>query len=223
MNSATDRRIREALTVKSDASVFDASLAAWKRDESTPWGRLRRSIALRNLTKHIGAIPNLFDTGSHDVVLHNVLSYVENAGAALAAATYSLKPSGILSLMQVNRYSEAVNTAVRDRDLDAAMSRLDTKTSTARQFANVPVRRYASIGVTHRHGRLEPLQLREEAGGMLDLVVDDVPGDAEDAVVCGHLCGGVHTASSGREYDILPTTSPTAPRRQLVQSPPRFE
>ena len=156
MNSATDRRIREALTVKSDASVFDASLAAWKRDESTPWGRLRRSIALRNLTKHIGAIPNLFDTGSHDVVLHNVLSYVENAGAALAAATYSLKPSGILSLMQVNRYSEAVNTAVRDRDLDAAMSRLDTKTSTARQFANVPVRRYASIGVTHRHGRLLP-------------------------------------------------------------------
>ena len=188
-----------------DPSIFDSNLAAWKRDESTPWGRLRRSIALRNLTRHlpssaadildvgggngrdsiplakmghrvtvvdyssqmladarvmarqeqipgdlltlaeadIGTIPDLFDAASHDVVmLHNVLSYVENA-AVLDAATHSLKPSGILSLMQVNRYSEAMNAAVRDRDLDAAMSRLDAKTSTARQFGNVPVRRYS--------------------------------------------------------------------------------
>ena len=77
------------------------------------------------------------------MLLHNVLSYVEDAAVALEAATYSLKPSGILSLMQVNRYSEALNAAVRDGDLDAALSRLDTKTSTARQFGNVPVRRYA--------------------------------------------------------------------------------
>lgn len=172
-----------------DPSVFDSNLADWKRDEETPWGRLRRSIALRNLTRHLpppgadildvgggnardsiplakighrvtvvdwssrmladaretarqeeiprgsltlkkaalGAIPDLFDAASHDVVLlHNVLSYVEDAAVALEAATYSLKPSGILSLMQVNRYSEALNAAVRDGDLDAALSRLDT-------------------------------------------------------------------------------------------------
>ena len=189
-----------------DCSVFDSNLAAWKRDEGTPWGRLRRSIALRNLARHLpppgadildvgggngrdsiplakmghrvtvvdyssqmladarvmarqqqipgdrlalleadlAAIPDLLDAGSHDVVLlHNVLSYAEDAGAAVKAATYSLKPSGIVSLMQVNRYSEAVNAAVRDRDLDAALSRLDAKTATARQFGNVPVRRYA--------------------------------------------------------------------------------
>ncbi len=189
-----------------DPSIFDSNLAAWKRDEGTPWGRLRRSIALRNLTRHLpppgvdildvgggnardsiplakmghritvvdwsarmladaretarqeeiprdsltlkeadlGAIPDLFDAESHDVVLlHNVLSYVEDAGAAVEAATCSLKPSGILSLIQVNRYSEALNAAVRDGDLDAALSRLDTKTSTARQFGNFPVRRHA--------------------------------------------------------------------------------
>lgn len=192
--------------MKSEASVFDANLAAWKREQNTPWGKLRRSICLRNLARHspdrsldildagggnghdsiplarkghrvtivdfssqmladaramarrqevpgglltlveadVGAIPNRFDAGSHDLVLlHNVLSYVEDAGAALAAATHSLRPSGIVSLMQVNRYSEALNAAIRDSDLDAAMHRLDAKTTTARQFANVPVRRYA--------------------------------------------------------------------------------
>ena len=189
-----------------DPFIFDSNLAAWKRDEGTPWDRLRRSIALRNLTRHlpppgvdildvgggnardsiplakmghrvtlvdhssqmladaramarqeqvsgdlltlvqadVGAIPDLFDVASHDVVLlHNVLSYVEDAGAAVEAATHSLKPSGILSLMQVNRYSEAAYAAVRDCDLDAALSRLDGETSTARQFGDVPVRRYA--------------------------------------------------------------------------------
>ena len=189
-----------------EPSIFDSNLAAWKRNESTPWGRLRRSIALHNLARHLpppgadildvgggnardsiplakmghrvtvvdyssqmladanvtatqeeipgdllklveadaGTIPDLFEAASHDVVLlHNVLSYVEDAGSALEAATHSLKPSGILSLIQVNRYSEAVNAALRDRDLDAAMSRLDAKRSTARQFANVPVRRFA--------------------------------------------------------------------------------
>ena len=93
----------------------------------------------------IAAIPNLFQPGSHDVVLlHNVLSYVEDADAILDAATRSLRPSGILSLMQVNRYSEAMYSAVRDMDLDSAFALLDAKKSAARMFDNAPVRRYAA-------------------------------------------------------------------------------
>ena len=189
-----------------DSSVFDSNLAAWKRDEDTPWGSLRRSIALRNLTSNlpertldildagggngrdsiplaksghrvtlvdyspemledatakvreeaidqslfrlhkaeVADIPDLFPSDSHDaVLLHNVLSYVEDASATLDAATHSLRPSGILSLMQVNRYSEALYSAVRDKDLDTAFARLDAERSTARIFNNVPVSRYA--------------------------------------------------------------------------------
>ncbi len=92
----------------------------------------------------VAAIPNLFQPGSHDVVLlHNVLSYVEDADATLDAATQSLRPSGILSLMQVNRYSEAMYSAVRGMDLDTAFALLDAKMSVAKIFDNVPVRRYA--------------------------------------------------------------------------------
>lgn len=92
----------------------------------------------------VAAIPDLFPPGSHDVVLlHNVLSFVEDPDAILDAATRSLRPSGILSLIQVNRYSDAMYSAVLDMDLDTALTQLDAKKSTAKMFGNVPVRRYA--------------------------------------------------------------------------------
>ena len=133
-----------------DLEAFNANLDAWKKDEGTPWGRLRRSLAFRNLKTHLPAgklqildagggngrdsiplakcghriilldyssemlqdartkareegveeslftlheaevadIPSLFSVSSHDcVLLHNVLSYVEDPATTLKGPT----------------------------------------------------------------------------------------------------------------------------------------
>ena len=92
----------------------------------------------------VGAIPQLFEGASQDVILlHNVLTYVDDPKEALECATYPLRPGGMLSLMQINRYSEAMGAAVRQLNLDDAYEKLDDKTGNAKPFGNVPVKRYA--------------------------------------------------------------------------------
>ena len=62
----------------------------------------------------------------HDVVLcHNVLPYVDEPRATLAAALTHLRPGGVLSVMAVNRHSAPLVAAIRHLDPEAALAALD--------------------------------------------------------------------------------------------------
>lgn len=169
------------------AGVFEDGLAAFKAEQSAPWGRLRYGIAAANLRRHlppgnlhildagggngpasvplavqghqitlldyssemlaearrdaeasgvterftfvqadVAAIPSLFPEASFDLVLcYNVIQYVDDPTAVLAAVYRALKPGGLLSLMCVNRHSEPYRQTYRNIDPAAACASLD--------------------------------------------------------------------------------------------------
>ncbi|MFE7673028.1 class I SAM-dependent methyltransferase [Streptomyces albidoflavus] len=81
------------------------------------------------------ALPADLARPAFDVVLcHNLLQYVDDARAALAAALAPLRPGGLFSVMAVNRHAVPLLTAVREGDLAAALTALDADRTRARTF-----------------------------------------------------------------------------------------
>lgn len=82
-------------------------------------------------------------TGSRfDLVLfHNVIQYVDDGAAALAALARLLRPGGLLSLLTPNPVSEVLRAALIDRQPDAALAALDASVMHTTVF-DVDVRRY---------------------------------------------------------------------------------
>ena len=74
--------------------------------------------------------PELFAADSFDVVLcHNLLQYVEDRRAMLAAVLAPLRPDGLLSVLAPNADSDALRTAIRGLDPRRALRELDSDTS----------------------------------------------------------------------------------------------
>lgn len=67
-------------------------------------------------------LPNLFDSGSFDVILcHNTLEYVEEPEVVLRGAARVLRDSSaILSLLVRNQAGEVLKAAIKDGDLSSA-------------------------------------------------------------------------------------------------------
>ncbi len=107
----------------------------------------QESGVAQQITFHQGdlaSIPGRFSPAEFDVVLcHNVLQYVENLEAALEAMCHVLRPEGLLSIISINRFSEAYRRALQQLDLSGAYEALDTHTIQGVLF-DVPMRVYAA-------------------------------------------------------------------------------
>ncbi|MAS36358.1 MAG: SAM-dependent methyltransferase [Anaerolineaceae bacterium] len=78
-----------------------------------------------------------------DVVLcHNVLQYLDDAQAGMHAICGPLKPDGIVSVININRYSDLLQAALLRHDLSEALANLDTHESFTPLF-DTPLRHYA--------------------------------------------------------------------------------
>lgn len=74
--------------------------------------------------------PELFGTDDFDVVLcHNLLQYVTDRPAMLAAITAPLRENGLLSVLAPNAESDPLRTAVRGLDPRKALRELDSDLS----------------------------------------------------------------------------------------------
>lgn len=77
----------------------------------------------------VTALPELFAPESFDLVLcHNVLQYVDDVPALLAALAVPLRAGGLLSLISTNRYSSPYRAAFLFGDLERAVAQLDRRT-----------------------------------------------------------------------------------------------
>jgi S-adenosylmethionine-dependent methyltransferase len=80
-------------------------------------------------------VVGLFPPSHFDfVVCHNVLQYIEDVTALLTGLAVVLKPSGLLSLISINRYSMAYHAAFLRDDLTEAFTHLDARTMQAHTF-----------------------------------------------------------------------------------------
>jgi len=92
----------------------------------------------------LAAIPALFPEAQFDAVLcHNVIQYVDDIEAAFKTVCHALRPGGILSVICVNRYSEAYRQAFQQLKMGAAYASLDARTIMTTIFG-VPARVYAA-------------------------------------------------------------------------------
>lgn len=82
-------------------------------------------------------------TKKFDVILcHNVLSYVDDEKKSLKIILSLLKRNGILSIMQINRYSEVIYPLVFEKNIDKTISNIDIIHTKANTF-NVPIKRFS--------------------------------------------------------------------------------
>jgi S-adenosylmethionine-dependent methyltransferase len=78
------------------------------------------------------ALPELFPQPCFDLVLcHNVLQYVDDMPALLAALAAPLRPGGWLSIVSINRYSAPYMATFWRGDPAEAYNKLDTRSETA--------------------------------------------------------------------------------------------
>jgi S-adenosylmethionine-dependent methyltransferase len=81
------------------------------------------------------ALPQLFPQPCFDVVLcHNVLQYVDEVPALLAALAAPLRPGGWLSIVSTNRYAAPYMATFWRGDPAEAYAQLDTRSATAVLF-----------------------------------------------------------------------------------------
>ncbi|WP_433419828.1 class I SAM-dependent methyltransferase [Microtetraspora malaysiensis] len=81
------------------------------------------------------ALPSGIAAAEFDVVLcHNLLQYVADVGATLAAALEPLRPGGHFSIMAVNRHSEPLTVAARQSDPGPAYEALDADRTRSHTF-----------------------------------------------------------------------------------------
>lgn len=77
----------------------------------------------------LSQLPTLFAPESFDLLLcHNVLSYVDDVPTRLAEFATFLKPGGVASIVNVNRYSRTLATAFFRNDLTTALAEIDQRT-----------------------------------------------------------------------------------------------
>jgi S-adenosylmethionine-dependent methyltransferase len=90
------------------------------------------------------SIPQLFPQPLFDLVLcHNVLQYVPDTQIALQAVCHAVKPGGLLSVIAINRYSQAYRLALHDLDMQTAYSALDEKVAVSQVF-DAPMQMYSA-------------------------------------------------------------------------------
>lgn len=78
------------------------------------------------LMTHLATLPTRLADDRFDLVLlHNVIQYVDDGAAALAALAALLRPNGLLSLLTPNPVSEVLRAALVDRQPDQALTALD--------------------------------------------------------------------------------------------------
>ena len=77
----------------------------------------------------LSQLPTLFAPNSFDLLMcHNVLSYVDEISVRLNEMANLLKPGGIASIVNVNRYSRTLASAFLRSDLDRALTEIDQRT-----------------------------------------------------------------------------------------------
>lgn len=99
-------------------------------------GDAQQQIEAKNLQERVRLhhadllqLPNLFAPASFDLLLcHNVLSYVDDVPARLGEMAALLKPGGVASFVNVNRYSRAYSTAFLRNDLEGALTEIGQRT-----------------------------------------------------------------------------------------------
>ncbi|GLZ38406.1 methyltransferase [Actinokineospora sp. NBRC 105648] len=75
----------------------------------------------------VSEMPREIVEGQFDVVLcHNLVQYVDDTVATLAAVLAPLRAGGIFSVMAINQHSAPLALAVRELDLGAALAALGT-------------------------------------------------------------------------------------------------
>ena len=77
----------------------------------------------------VAAVPELVAPAScAAIICHNVLEFVPDPSTALHALAGALQPGGIISILTLNRWSEALRAAVTDRDPAAVLAALKQRT-----------------------------------------------------------------------------------------------
>jgi S-adenosylmethionine-dependent methyltransferase len=80
-------------------------------------------------------IPTLFPKAEFDVVLcHNVIEFMDDAGSALRSICQPLRHEGLLSVLSVNRYSEAYCEVLLRQNPETALGKLDAQTAKSGVF-----------------------------------------------------------------------------------------
>jgi S-adenosylmethionine-dependent methyltransferase len=75
-------------------------------------------------------IPHLFPQSVFDAVIcHNVIQFVEDMPGAVQAICAPLRPGGIVSLVNINRYSDALQAALFELNLDMALDLIGARQS----------------------------------------------------------------------------------------------
>ncbi|WP_282693913.1 methyltransferase domain-containing protein [Streptomyces sp. CC208A] len=85
----------------------------------------------------VNRLPDRLAHGDFDVVLcHSLLPYTDDARNTLAATLAPLRPDGVFSLVAINRHSQPLTTAVREKDLPAATAALDSDRAGTHMFGS---------------------------------------------------------------------------------------
>ncbi|WP_206506745.1 methyltransferase domain-containing protein [Streptomyces chrestomyceticus] len=101
----------------------------------------------------VHALPADLVTGEFDVVLcHSLLQYVDDARPTLSAALAPLRSGGLFSMMALNRHAAPLNVAVREMDLAAALTALDTDQGRTRMFDSALTLHTAEEITSHLYG-----------------------------------------------------------------------
>ncbi|WP_405135518.1 methyltransferase domain-containing protein [Nocardia sp. NBC_01388] len=134
------------------------------------------------------ALPAEIASAQFDAVIcHNVLQYVEDVRGLLAGALATLTPGGVLSVMAINRHSEALRIAVREADPTAARAALTTDRARTQMFGS-PVNLHTAEEIT---GVLTDLGCRDLAHygirTFCDYMADDRKQDPEFFAELEHL------------------------------------
>jgi S-adenosylmethionine-dependent methyltransferase len=96
------------------------------RKEAEASGVVER-ISLRH--EEAGQLQGLFERESFDIVVcHNLLEYLDDAGAIVRAISYVLRKDGIVSLLVRNRAGEVLKAAIKSSDLELAKKHLSAQT-----------------------------------------------------------------------------------------------
>jgi S-adenosylmethionine-dependent methyltransferase len=76
----------------------------------------------------LAAVPNLVATAScAAIICHNVLEFVPDPAEAICTLAGVLHPGGIISILTLNRWSEALRMAVTNHDPAAVLAALDQR------------------------------------------------------------------------------------------------
>jgi SAM-dependent methyltransferase len=92
-------------------------------------------------------LPALFPEPSFDLILcHNVVQYLENPAAILGILAGCGFPGGLISMVTVNQYAEVYKAAIRELDLERAITQLVSERTRASIF-DISMRKFSETEV----------------------------------------------------------------------------